>query len=144
MNKRYLSIDCGLNGGTCSWESLKPVLVESMPTIVNNGNKVLDMVAIKDKMQKHNVIVIEEQFSPHGKNQRGMKTNLVNYGMILGIALSLGVSNKGRSPLLPRLTKKHRAIKANRLYNLNLKQAEDGKADSVLVGHFFLLREELI
>ena len=156
-NKVILSIDCGLKGGLCFWQELKPSAIMPMPI---NKDRTLDMATIMKLMQDVDMVMIEEQFSPHSKKQQGMKTNLVNYGMIRGIALALdkevvdvnanewvtalGLSNRGRSPVLPKLTKADRAEKANILYRLNIAPKDDGLADSVLIGHYQLKKMRAI
>ena len=148
--KRWCSIDCGLKGGMAFWINEEIKQVAPMPA----KKGALDMPTILEYLQDVDMVIIEEQFNPHAKNQKGGKTNLLNFGKIVGVAealnkmvyiqnasqwvTALGLSNRGRSPLLPKLTKKDRARKANRLYNLNLKDNEDGIADSILIGHYVL------
>ena len=155
---RYISVDCGLKGGLTFWSSVG--VIESIISMPLTSDGELSMLKLMDMFKTGDTIIIEDQFSPKGKNQAGMKTNLVNFGMIVGIAKALGkdtriirastwtsalgLSNVGRSPLLPKLTKKDRTIKANELYSLNLKPSQDGMADSVLIGHYFFKRERLI
>jgi len=156
-NKVILSIDCGQRGGLCFWQELKPSVIMPMPV---NKDKSLNMPYIMNLIQDADIVIIEEQFSPHSKNQKGMRTNLVNYGMIKGVALALGkevidvnanewvtalgLSNRGRSPLLSRLTKADRARKANVLYGTSIDTKDDGLADSILIGHYQLKKMRLI
>ena len=157
MNKKYASIDCGQKGGIAIWQGTELETVAPMPT---NTDKTLNMIVVKKILETVDHVIIEEQFDPHGKNQRGMRTNIMNWGMIRGTALSLGkevtdlnanewvsalgLSNRGRSPMLPKLTKADRAKKANTLYNLAISSRDDGLADSVLIGYYQLKKWRLI
>ncbi len=156
-NKVILSIDCGFKGGLCFWQDLKPSVIMPMPI---KANKTLNMPYIMNLIRDADVVIIEEQFDPHSKNQRGMRTNIMNWGMIRGVAMalnkevidvnanewvtSLGLSNRGRSPMLPKSTKKDRAKKANMLYNINIDPKDDGLADAILIGHYQLKKMRAI
>jgi len=157
MNKKYASIDCGIKGGIAIWEGTELKVVAPMPI---NKDKSLNMVIIRNTLQNVDTVIIEEQFSPHSKNQKGMRTNLVNYGMIKGVALSLGrevidlrasewvsalgLSNRGRSPMLPRITKKDHVILCNSLHGTSISTRDDGLADAVLIGYYQFKKWRLI
>lgn len=165
QNKRIASIDCGIKGGIAIWQGTELKVIAPMPI---NKDKTLNMVAIKKVLESVDVVIIEEQFNPsnqrakNGKNfnNRGGKTNLVNYGMIRGVALALGkevtdlragewvsalgLSNRGRSPMLPRITKKDHVILCNRLHNTAINTRDDGLADAILIGHYQFKKWRLI
>lgn len=165
MNKKYASIDCGIKGGIAIWEGTELKVVAPMPI---NKDKSLNMVAIKNVLNNVDAVIIEEQFNPNNQkdkngkkiNNQGGRTNIMNWGMIRGVALSLGkevidlrasewvtalgLSNRGRSPMLPRITKKDHVILCNSLHGTDINTRDDGLADAVLIGHYMFKKWRLV
>ena len=148
-----IGVDCGLKGGISFFNMGILDRFMPMPTI-NNRKKELDMDEVFKAFSSAKTIFIEGQYSPHGKNQRGMDTNIANFGRLLGIAELVcddvqvvnatqwksyyNLNNKTRSPLLGKANKQTAVDRCNQMFETSFTKAQDGMAESVLIGHYGL------
>jgi hypothetical protein len=150
--QKIISVDCGLKGGLASFLGSKLDKVMPMPT---KGGKI-DSRAIYELLMLSGVdlVILEQQFNPTGKAQKGSFFNAENFGILKAccdiaqipyktvLATKwkpfFNLSNVGRSPLLPKVTKKDSVNLANSKYDLTLKYSQDGLAEAVLIGHYWL------
>jgi len=152
---KKLFVDCGLDGAiTCVYGSVL-TRVMRMP-LMKDGT--LDYREIQEYFKYSDLIVLEQQFNPHGKAQKGAFTNASNFGALVAIAniecdnvelidpkewkrtfnLLNGLS---RSPLIQKITKKDSVRKVNELFGLELGLSLDGIADSILIAEHWRLKK---
>jgi len=145
-----ISIDAGLNGGLAffvdgellDWCKM-PIF--STPHKVNGKKrykKTLNTEALRGLLSCADYIVIEEQFIPEKVSQRGKKTILMNYGVLIEIARS---SNADISIVSARSWKRFFKLDSDKqksldlvekLYGLKFKKSEDGIAEAILIGDY--------
>jgi len=155
MSRMY-SIDCGLKGGISCFINGKFKYSVPMPTI-DNKKKELDGKEILRVMECADKIIIEKQFIPKNKPQAGTVTNIGNFGAIKVLSRMLtgniiivdskvwkayfNLSNTGRSPLLPKITKKDSVNLANSTLGTQYELKHDGEAESALIGLWSIKNE---
>ena len=150
--QKIISVDCGLKGGLALFVDSK--LDKVIPMLTKGGK--IDSKAIYEffMLSGADVVILEQQFNPVGKVQKGSFTNAENFGMLKAccdiaqipyktvLATKwkpfFNLSNVGRSPLLPKITKKDSVNLANNKYDLTLKYSQDGLAEAVLIGCYWL------
>jgi hypothetical protein len=152
-------IDAGQTGYICIYNTSTSSIIRTLKMpLLQKHKKFIDAQAVANMLIGVDRIFIEDQFSPHAKNQKGMKTNIMNYGILYSACINtnievievqpsiwtraLGLSNIGRSAFLPKLTKKDRLRKVKELFRVNLKNHNE--ADSILIAHYahkFLLKK---
>ena len=151
---RRLFVDCGLDGAITEVYDDALLRVTRMP-LMKDGT--LNYREICDIFMDTSLIVIEQQFNPHGKAQKGAFTNASNFGALVALA-SLQCDNvefvdpkewkrtfnllngASRSPLMPKITKKDSVRKVNQLFGLKLGLSLDGIADSILIAEHWRIK----
>jgi len=151
---KKLFVDCGLDGAITEVYDDALLRVMRMP-LMKDGT--LNYREISIIFSSASLIVLEQQFNPHGKAQKGAFTNASNFGALVALAnlncdnvelidpkewkrtfnLLNGVS---RSPLIPKITKKDSVKKVNQLFGLELGLSLDGIADSILIAEHWRLK----
>jgi len=146
-----VGIDCGLKGGVAIFKMGMLDKVYPMPTI-DNRKEEIDVNALFEIIVGAKTVFVEKQFSPHQKSQKGMETNIKNFGKVLAVAglvcedvevinatqwkTYYNLNNKTRNPLLSKATKVTSVIKCNELFGTEFKKAQDGMAEAVLIGNY--------
>jgi len=151
---RKLFVDCGLDGAITEVYESALICVMRMPKLKDGT---LDYRKIQGFFKNSDLIVLEQQFNPHGKAQKGAFTNASNFGALVAIAniecnnvefvdskewkrtFSL-LNGASRSPLFPKITKKDSVRKVNQLFSLELGLSLDGIADSILIAEHWRLK----
>ena len=141
----YASIDCGQKGVICLWDSdFDEFETFSMPML---DKRIIDGDTLAYLLLGVEQVFIELQYTK--KNQRGMITNIMNYGIAYHSArlvtdnveevsaikwvTAMNLHNpKGRNLLLPKKTKATRIKEVKRLLGYDC--ATHDEADSILIG----------
>jgi len=151
------SIDIGFKGGIAIFElnnntySLASFFPMPITTHTKNKKQTLDITTIHSILSPASIIVIENTHTfPHDG-----RVSAFNFGYQKGViyAISVLVAGEKNTHLiapqswkkyynltkLPRQTQKQKAIElANNLFNLNLAKTQDGIADAILLGKYFI------
>ena len=151
---KMCSVDCGLDGGIAIFENQSLVHLERMPTMVFDNGNVINVESVSNMFKDSDVIVVERQFNPQGKPQKGGFTNGSNYGAIVTLARIYGkevivvgshewkatfnlLNTPSRSKFRPKITKKDSVITANKIFGLNIRPNLDGVSEALLIAEHY-------